>query len=84
MNEAVMNPCPTDIERACEQFDADNKVLEAALGELFRQFPRNTDPAHVFLKVTALNALYGTQIPRLQCPDSHHFGGRQPHCWSRN
>lgn len=63
MNEVVMHPCPLDIEKACAQFDAENEVLEAALGELFRQFPRNADPAHVFLKVTALNALYGTQIP---------------------
>lgn len=63
MNEVVMNPCPADIREACAQFDEENKVLEAALGGLFGQFPSNTDPAHVFLKVTTLNALYGTQIP---------------------
>ena len=63
MTDVVMNPCAADIHRACEQFDAENETLERALGELFRQYPKNTDAAHVFLKVTALNALYGTQIP---------------------
>lgn len=63
MTEIVMNPCTTDVHKACEQFDTENDTLERALGELFRQYPKNTDAAHVFLKATALNALYGTQIP---------------------
>jgi hypothetical protein len=63
MNEVVMNPCPADLKAAGARFDEENKVLEEALGELVRQFPSNTELAHVFLKVTALNALYGTQIP---------------------
>jgi hypothetical protein len=63
MTDVVMDPCAADIRRACEEFDADFGTLERALRELFRQYPKNTDAAHVFLKVTALNALYGTQIP---------------------
>lgn len=63
MSEVVINPRATDIQKACTQFDAENEILERALGELFKQYPENTDAAHVFLKVTVLNALYGTQIP---------------------
>ena len=42
--------------------DQDTSVEEYALGLLLNQYPKNTDPAHVFLKVTAINALYSTQI----------------------
>jgi hypothetical protein len=50
MTEVVMNPCPADIHKACTLFDTENDALERALGELFKQFPKNTDAAHVFLK----------------------------------
>jgi hypothetical protein len=52
------------VEAAGKSFDEENKIIEEVLGELFRQYPRNTDPAHVLLKVTTLNDLYSTQIPR--------------------
>ena len=63
MNEIVIKPSADDIRRAGAEFDTENKILEAALQELFGQYPSNTMPAQVLLKVTALNTLYSTQIP---------------------
>ncbi|MGB8258896.1 MAG: hypothetical protein WCE75_01035 [Terracidiphilus sp.] len=63
MKEVLLDPTPKDIRDAGSQFDKDNGVLEEALGDLFRTYRDNTQPAQVFLKVTALNALYSTQIP---------------------
>jgi len=63
MIEIVTKPSADDIRQADAEFDSENKILEEALQELFRQYPRNTQPAQVLLKVTALNTLYSTQIP---------------------
>ena len=63
MDEIVIKPSADDIRRADAEFDSENKILEEALRELFEQYPHNTNPAQVLLKVTALNALYSTQIP---------------------
>jgi hypothetical protein len=63
VDEILTKPSVDDIRRAGADFDSENEVLEEALGELFRQYPHNTRPAQVLLKVTALNAMYSTQIP---------------------
>jgi hypothetical protein len=63
MNEIVTKPSADDIRKACAEFDSENQILEEALRELFGQYPHNTRPAHVLLKVTTLNTLYSTQIP---------------------
>jgi hypothetical protein len=65
MDEIVMKPTADDVKDAVAAFDDDEtKIIEGALQELFRQYPRNIDPAQVLLKVTTLNALYSTQIRR--------------------
>lgn len=45
-------------------FDTDRvaQSTEDALIALLNKFPHNTDPAHVLLKVVAINRLYNTQI----------------------
>ena len=65
MNEVVTKPSADNIRQAGAEFDIDteNQILEQALQELFGQYPHNTEPAQVLLKVTALNALYSTHIP---------------------
>ncbi len=58
-------PKEETVKKACEQFDGDSetKIAEAALADLFKTYPRNTNEAHVLLKVVALNDLYSTRIP---------------------
>ena len=53
------------VAKACAEFiaDSETKIVEAALTDLFAQYPSNTNEAHVLLKVVALNELYSTQIP---------------------
>lgn len=63
MDEIVIKPSADDIRQADAEFDSENKILEEALKELFGQYPHNSQPAQVLLKVTALNTLYSTQIP---------------------
>jgi hypothetical protein len=63
MDQVIVNPTPADVEKACAQFDEQNKVLEESLRRLFAHFRGNAQIEDVYLKVTALNALYGTQIP---------------------
>ena len=48
----------------CDEFDRDpsTHLAEDALGQLWVQFPRNTETAHVLLKVLALNKLNSTQV----------------------
>lgn len=59
-------PMPTVklVRAAVAQFDSDPStgLVDRALAELIHQFPGNTDPAQVLLKVAALNSLYATQI----------------------
>ncbi len=65
-NEPVQLPRPTValINAEGEKFDSDNRVVEEALAQLIREFPRNTEPSHVLLKVVVVNHLYGAGIPR--------------------
>lgn len=44
-----------------DEFDSD-QLVEAALGQLRAQFPRNTEIPHVLLKVLALNKLYNARV----------------------
>jgi hypothetical protein len=61
------------VKDAGDRFDKTNKIIEDALEALFSQFHKNTEPAHVLLKVIALNDLYSTQIPL--------YGDRIPTVW---
>lgn len=63
MTIELQKPTAEAVKVACERFDKENRIIERALEELFRQFPKNTETAHVLLKVTILNDLYSTQIP---------------------
>ena len=63
MSVALEKPTTQAVTDAGKRFDEENRIIEDALGELFRQFPKNTNPAHVLLKVLALSDLYSTQIP---------------------
>jgi hypothetical protein len=59
----LTTPCDKNVTAACKKFDRENRTIEESLTALFRQYPHNTDPHHVLLKVIALNALYSTRIP---------------------
>jgi hypothetical protein len=61
--EAQLAPTPANVRAAIEEFDRENETGEAALQALFTAFPFNTTRQQVFLKATALNALYSTNIP---------------------
>ena len=62
MNASLQTPTPERVKAACEQFDQENELAEQALTELFRQYPGNSDPRHVLLKVVAVNSLYRAMI----------------------
>src|ERR1043166_1769724 len=55
---------PTEdlVQAEVAKFDKDNKLPERALKELIEHFPKNADPAHILLKVVAINRLYTTNI----------------------
>src|ERR1700683_3664825 len=53
-------PTEERVRAACREYDGD--IAERALRELFTQYPRNSDRAHVLLKVVALNRLYSAGI----------------------
>jgi len=63
-------PTQDGVRKACELFDddEDNKIIEAALTDLFARYPNNTSEAEVLLKVLTLNDLYSTRIP-MRAPD---------------
>jgi hypothetical protein len=63
MTAILEKPTANAMKDAYNRFDKENRIIEDALGELFRQFPKNNETAHVLLKVTTLNDLYSTQIP---------------------
>ena len=50
------------LAKTWQEFDTNNDPTERALTEVMAKFPRNTDEAHVLLKVAAVNQLYSTQI----------------------
>ncbi len=59
----LLAPTPEAVLHYGRRFDEEGPaVADAALTELFGQFPRNDRLEHVLLKVTALNTLYGTGI----------------------
>lgn len=62
MNPAVEKPSAERVKAACEKYDRENQLIEQSLEELVRQYPRNTDPRHILLKVVAVNALEHTHI----------------------
>ena len=62
MNPPLPRPTVEGVRAACDEFDRENSVTEAALAQLIRQFPHNFDESHVLLKVASVNSLYSTQI----------------------
>jgi hypothetical protein len=62
MSELFTEPTKENVEIARAEFDVWKDNPDPALTELFNRYPENTDPAHVLLKVVALNACYATQI----------------------
>lgn len=63
MSASVQTPSADRLINAAKMFDNENQAVEASLAELFTQYPDNNKLAQVFLKVVAVNVLYGTQIP---------------------
>jgi hypothetical protein len=60
MKPEVIFPTPELLRIVCEEFKTD--LGDEALQELFGQYPRNDNRAHVLLKVVALNRLYSAGI----------------------
>ncbi len=63
MAVVLEEPTAEAVMAAGVKFDKAFRPIECALEALFRQFPKNTETAHVLLKVISLNDLYSTQIP---------------------
>jgi hypothetical protein len=62
MTIALEKPTVDAVTAACERFDEENRSVEDALKKLFGQYQKNAELSEVLLKVTAVNALYSTQI----------------------
>jgi hypothetical protein len=62
MNFVVEKPSAERVKAACEKYDREYELIERSLEELVRQYPHNTDPRHILLKVVAVNALEHTHI----------------------
>ena len=62
MSTSLQTPNAEQVQAACKKFDHDNALAEQSLAELFRQYPGNTDPRHILLKVVAVNSLDHTHI----------------------
>lgn len=60
MKLTVPLPSPDLVQAACKELEGD--IGELALAELFGQYPRNDNRAHVLLKVVTLNRLYSTSV----------------------
>jgi len=60
--DTVHEPTADCVLAAGNKFERENALTERALTELFGQFPRNDNNAHILLKVVAVNSLYYTQI----------------------
>lgn len=58
----VLEPNPERVEEAIVRFEYENSHEERALRGLFSFLPRNDDPAHVLLKVCAVNSIYSTHV----------------------
>lgn len=61
-NEKLTLPSPESVEVAWEKFNSGMIQPDPTLFKLFEQYPMNTDPSEVLLKVVALNSLYSTLI----------------------
>lgn len=61
MKAAPVLPTEELVRSACLWFDSDD-LAGSTLRELFSQYPRNDNHAHVLLKVAALNSLYGAGV----------------------
>jgi hypothetical protein len=62
MSEFLTMPTRENVLKACAFFVNDKNNPDPSLIELFNRYPKNTDFAHVLLKVVTLNALYSTLI----------------------
>lgn len=60
----LLPPYPNEdfVRAACEKFDREIKIVEAAVAELFSLFALNDNHSRVLLKVVVLNRLYSTGI----------------------
>jgi hypothetical protein len=77
----LRRPTAELVNAACEKFDRDNFVIEAALNELFNQYHGNGILPHVLLKVVSLNRLYSTQILAVMDVASHiHENAKEIDC----
>jgi hypothetical protein len=71
--EELILPTEKLVRNACKRFNKDYAITEQALTDLFNQYPRNDNHAHVLLKVVALNTLYSTQILAVQDVAQHIY-----------
>lgn len=62
------------VEAAAARFDRGFALGENALSEVKRLMPGNTVPAHILIKVIALNRLYSTQIYAVETVALHIAG----------
>jgi hypothetical protein len=62
MTTPFQPPNAERIKAACAQFDKAHELADKSLAELFRQYPNNSDPRHVLLKVAAIDSLYHTCV----------------------
>lgn len=64
------------VNAEADKFDHENQLTEEAIAQLVREFPYNTDPSHVLLKVVVVNDLYGAGLPRKYIePITRHITG---------
>jgi hypothetical protein len=73
MDNLLPIPNPARMDEACKRFDEKYKVIENALGELFSNYPLNTNPSHVLLKVVALKRLYSAGVLAVQVLADHIY-----------
>jgi hypothetical protein len=71
MITATLPPTADRVRAACDAFDRDHHLTEQTLEELFRQYPNNSDPRHILLKVVAVNSLHHTCIFALDTVARH-------------
>ena len=62
MCENLPPPTLKCVRSARDKFDEENQIVERALEEIFKKYPKNSDPSHVLIKVATLNSLYSTHI----------------------
>ena len=62
--KSLAGPTADLVRAKCDEFDREpsTRLTEEALGQLWAQFPRNSETSHVLLKILALNKLYSAQV----------------------